>query len=50
MRSGKSPMIVSREQFVLHKCKLVVKESELECACVNNDDFTILVSGGSRCR
>ena len=30
------------------QCKLAAKESGLECACVNNDDFTALVSGGSR--
>ena len=26
-------------------CNLAGKESGLECACVNNDDFTVLVSG-----
>ena len=29
-----------------HRCNLAGKESGLECACVNNDDFTVLVSGG----
>ena len=24
------------------------RESGLECACINNDDFTVLVSGGGR--
>ena len=28
-----------------HQCNLAAKESGLECACVNNDDFTVLVSG-----
>ena len=32
-----------------HWYNLAVKESGLECSCVNNDDFTVLVSGGSRC-
>ena len=27
-------------------CNLAAKESGLECACVNNDAFTVLVSGG----
>ena len=31
-----------------HQCNLSAKESRLECACVNNDDFTVLVSGSSR--
>ena len=31
-----------------HRCNLAAKESGLECACVNNDDFTVLVNGGSR--
>ena len=35
--------------FVWHLCSLEAKESGLECAWVNNDDFTVLVSGGSRC-
>ena len=30
-------------------CNLVAKKSELECTHVNDDDFTVLVSGGSRC-
>ena len=32
-----------------HWCNLEAKESGLECACMNNEDFTVLVSGGSRC-
>ena len=32
-----------------HRRNLGAKESGLECTCVNNDDFTVLVSGGSRC-
>ena len=31
-----------------HWCNLAAKESGLECTWVNNDDFTVLVSGGSR--
>ena len=31
-----------------HWCNLAAKESRLECACVNNDDFTVLDSGSSR--
>ena len=33
-----------------HRCNLAAKESGLECACVNNDDFTVLVRGGGRLR
>ena len=32
-----------------HQCNLAAKESGLECACVNNDNFTLLVSGDGRC-
>ena len=32
-----------------HQCSLAAKEGGLECTWVNNDDFTVLVSGGSRC-
>ena len=28
-----------------HLCNLAAKESELEGTCVNNDGFTVLVSG-----
>ena len=31
------------------ECNLETKESGLEYTCVNNDDFTVLVSGGGRC-
>ena len=33
-----------------HRYNLTAKESGLECACMNNDDFTVVVSGGGRCR
>ena len=36
--------------FAQHWCNLAAKESGLECACVYNDNFTVLVSGGSRHR
>ena len=36
------------ERFARHRCDLAAKESGLECACVNNDNFTVLVSGGGR--
>ena len=33
-----------------HRCNLAAKESGLEYACVNNDDFIVLVSGcGTHC-
>ena len=35
-------------KFVWHRCNLAAKESGLKWTCVNNDDFTVLVSGGSR--
>ena len=28
-----------------HRCNLAAKESGLECTCVSNDNFTVLVSG-----
>ena len=31
-----------------HPCNLAAKDSGLEHTCVNNDDFTVLDSGGSR--
>ena len=31
-----------------HRCNLAAKEGRLECTCMNNDDFTVLVSGGGR--
>ena len=47
--SGKSPAIVNMmRMYCQHQCNLVVKESGLEWACMNNDNFTVLVSGGSR--
>ena len=30
-------------------CNLTTKERGVECTCVINDDFTVLVSGGGRC-
>ena len=33
-----------------YPCNLADKERGLECACVNNDSFTVLVSGGARRR
>ena len=41
-------LLIQREWFAQHQCDLAAKESELECTCVNNDDSTVLVSGGSR--
>ena len=35
-------------RMVFTLCNLAAKESGLECACVNNDDFTVLVSEGGR--
>ena len=29
-----------------HRCNLAAEESGLQCTCVNNDDFTALISGG----
>ena len=29
-----------------HGHNLAAKDSGLECACMNNDNFTVLVSGG----
>ena len=48
--SGKSPAIfnIPREQFAWYWYNLAAKESRLECTCMNNDDFTVLVSGGGR--
>ena len=41
------PLLIWRERFAQHRWTLAAKESGLECACLNNNDFTILVSGGS---
>ena len=43
------PLLVQQKWFVWHQCNLAAKESGLECSCVNNDDFTVLVSRGGRC-
>ena len=37
-------LLIQREWFAQHRCDLAAKESSLECTCVNNDDFTVLVS------
>ena len=43
---GKSPAIVNITRMVcMTSMYLAAKESGLECACVNNDDFIVLVSG-----
>ena len=48
--SGKSLAIVNITRMVAwHRYNLAAKESGLECTCMNNDNFTVLVSGGSRC-
>ena len=39
------PLLIYQEQFAWHQGSLAAKESGLECACVNNDDFTVLVIG-----
>ena len=41
------PLLIQWEQFVWHQCNLAAKESGLECARVNDDNFTVLVSGDS---
>ena len=47
--SGKSATIVNiMRWFGLYWCNLTAKESGLEFTCVNNDDFTVSVSGGGR--
>ena len=47
--SGKSLAIVNITRMVWrHQCNLAGKESGLECTCINNDDFTVLVTGGGR--
>ena len=46
----KSPAIFNMTRTVCTTlCNLAANESGLECKCVNNDDFTVLVSGGGRC-
>ena len=43
----KNPTIVNITRMVCAtSMTLAAKESGLECACVNNDDFAVLVSGG----
>ena len=38
------PLLIQGEWFVQHPCNLAAKENGLEYTCVNNDDFTVLVS------
>ena len=40
--------LLTLQQFAPHWCHLASKESGLECTCVNNDNLTVLVSGGGR--
>ena len=49
--SRKSPTIVNIMRMICarHGCNLAAKESGLECAFITNDNFTGLVTGGSRC-
>ena len=48
--SRKCPTIVNMgEWFAWHGCNLAAKESGQECASMNNDDCTVLVSGGGKC-
>ena len=42
-------LLIQQERFVWHQCNLAAKEGGLECAWVNNDDFTGVVSGAQRC-
>ena len=43
------PAIVNIMRTVArHWCNLAAKDGGLECACMNNDNFTVLVSGGGR--
>ena len=37
--------MVNIKSFVWHWCNVAAKENGLECTHVNNDDFTVLVSG-----
>ena len=43
------PLLIQWVHFVWHQCHLAARKSGLEWACVNNDDFTVLVSGGGTC-
>ena len=42
-------MIDITRMVVEHQCNLAAKESGLEYTCMNNDDFTVLVSAGGKC-
>ena len=41
-------LLIEREWFMRHRCNLASKKSGLECACMNNGDFTVLITGGGR--
>ena len=44
-----SPTIVNIMRTIyMTRYNLAAKESGLECTCMNNDDFTVLISGGGR--
>ena len=43
------PLLIEREQFRQNQCNRAAKESGLECAWMNNDNFTVWVSGGRFC-
>ena len=43
------PLLIQWEWYVQHWYNLAAKESGLEWAWENNDDFTVLVSGGGGC-
>ena len=48
--SGKSPAIVNITRTVSwHQCNHAAKESGLECSCMNNVQFTVLVRGDGAC-
>ena len=42
------PLLTQQKGFAWHWCNLAAKESGWECTRVNNDDFTVLISGGGR--
>ena len=42
------PLLIQGELFAQHQCKLAARERGLGCTCMNNDDFTVPVSGGGR--
>ena len=42
------PLLIQQKQFAQHRCNLAAKKDGPECTCVNNDEFTVLVSGCGR--